>query len=44
MLIENEMKKVEDWILDRFVPWFMSVSKYIGVLAIVFGIAYLLHI
>ena len=34
------MKKLEDWFLDRFMPWFMEVSQYVGILAVLFGLSY----
>jgi len=34
------MKKMENWVLDGFMPWFMGVSQYVGVLAILFGLSY----
>lgn len=32
--------KIENWFLDRFIPWFMNVSKYIGILTIFYVVSY----
>ena len=34
------MKKLENWVLDEFMPWFMEVSQYVGIVAILFGLSY----
>lgn len=34
------MEKLEIWFLKRFLPGFLSVSKYIGILAVFSGISY----
>lgn len=34
------MKNLEDWFLDRFMPWFMQVSQAVGALTIIFGLSY----
>lgn len=38
------MKKLEDWYFDSFKPWFMVISKYIGILTIFVGIPMALSI
>lgn len=32
--------KIEDWFLYRFTPWFMNVSKYIGIFTIFYIVSY----
>ncbi len=34
------MKNLEDWFLDRFMPWFMNISQGVGALTILFGLSY----
>jgi len=37
------MQKLIIWYLDKFIPWFVGISRYIGILAIYYSISYFLN-